>query len=268
MNYIYGNSNYYNKIFTTNDNISFVENLKDIPSGSNVYSRINLTQDFKKRNNCVSGKKSKKRFEDIIDLENNEIECMEWEICNSKKEVECLFDKWETEFVISKMNFSGNCKGVFVFTKNRIPNMSYDRYIFCKPVNINDGYVYKIECLYGSKVMSWVSEKDSIKKMNKNIILNIDESISKFKDYENRKICSLPKDLEKKALLFSKEQTDEKNIGYISIDYMKDENGNYICIEYNYTNVAMHWMKSLDSYGDSYRTALINLFENKFNNFP
>ncbi|MDO8610795.1 MAG: hypothetical protein Q7R95_09700 [bacterium] len=228
-----------------------------------IYSRYAIPDKLRNNKQCFAGyfplDSGTIRSNSMSLAKNIGMPTMEWGICANKDDVFGLFDKWRTDYIIFKEDNSHNCNKIIFFKKNELEklNINYNNGIFCEPVNMNNGDIYKIEGFDGEIILSYLIECSSINDIDKNIITGKDLNHRKNK---TRKFFDPSDTISNACKQFFSNMT-KLGYGYISLDLMKDENGNFKLIEYNQTDVAMWWTTQFEAYTKKYKFVLSSFFD-------
>lgn len=188
-------------------------------------------------------------------LEDAGVPTMEWATAASRSEVWRLFRRWDVDRLILKPSFTFGGRGVCVFGRRSVPRMRWnpETDVICREVDPSDGDVYKVELMAGSVLVSWVSESPPIHEL--------------FADrrgkgiagaYGDRSRWDPPDSLVGPLCDFSAHMA-EQGYGHMSVDLMRQPDGELVAIELNSFSVAIWWTKQFEDFRERHADAIERL---------
>jgi hypothetical protein len=162
---------------------------------------------------------------------------MRWSRAQDQASLASLFERWDSDAILMKRSGTHGGGSVSLFTREHAGDLQWnaERDIFCPEVNRDDGDIYKIEMFGPDLLIGWMSQVPNARsRMVGGKLTGI------FGAYGRRELFEWPEALLAPARRFG---SFARNKGYahISLDLMRNPQGQYEVIEVNLGNVAIWW---------------------------
>ena len=188
-------------------------------------------------------------------IEDAGVPTMTWTLAPTRRALVRLFDTWGENRLLLKPSFTYGGQGVCVFSRGAIWRLRWDRKldIFCREVNPDDGDVYKAELFNGEVVISWMSKAPPIRTLfQRGIYRGLPGA------YGDRRLWELPASLSHPLRRLSRRLMSE-GLSYVSLDLMRQRDGEFVAIELNPRDVATWWTRQFEDMRKRYTDALHQL---------
>ncbi len=180
---------------------------------------------------------------------------MRWSLARDHLELEQLFDLWQTDLILIKRSDTWGGTSVALFSRERAAEIDWDpaRDLFCPEVNPNDGDIYKLEMFGRNVLLGWMSRVPPARTLMDGGRLD-----GIFGAYGRRELFDWPESVLLPARKFG-DFTRDQGFGHISIDLMRNPQGDFEVIEVNLGNVAVWWTTQFRSFRRHYARAIHQL---------
>lgn len=204
------------------------------------------------------GKRSKDmppRPETMRWIEESGLPAMRWGTATSLDDVRALFDRWNADFILLKRSgeWGGNSVSMFDREHARGLQWSPDDDLFCPEVNPDDGDVYKIELFGPELLLGWVSRAPSARSV---LIGGKLDGI--YGAYGRRELFYWDESILRAASQLG-ERAWQEGFAHISLDLMKNPDGQFETIEVNLGNAAIWWTCQFPEFRERYARGLHRL---------
>lgn len=219
-----------------------------------VYSNKAVQEKFRNAVSTVAGL-NLPRAKELQLLEEYDIPTMRWGLAPNRLDLLTKFLDWRTRRILLKRSYTFGGEGVTAFSPWHIAILRWnkDLDIMCSVVNYDDGDIWKAELLNGELLISWVSRHPPIKELQGyQLVSGFDGA------YGDRERVELPQSLVERVKSLSNRLT-EMGIGHISVDFMRDAEGELRAIEFNTCFPAMWWTSQFEDFPQRHTHALTQL---------
>jgi hypothetical protein len=219
-----------------------------------AYAALIATSDYpfelRKRIPCYGESRSNmpSRAETLEWLRQAGLPTMRWSLARDPRELDELFERWDTDAVLLKPSDSCGGTSVSLFARHRAPEIAWnpEKDVFCPEVNPDDGDVYKLEMLGPTVLLGWKSHSPPSRSRM------VDGGVQGlFGLYGVRELFDWPDEILAAARRFGEVALD-RGYAHISLDFMRNREGGFEAIEVNLGNVALWWTTQFRSFRRRY----------------
>ena len=188
-------------------------------------------------------------------LEDHGVATMPWKVVRRPADLESLFDEWGVERVLKKPSNSHGGDAVEVFTRESIGAVEWDPDddVFCAELDPASGDVYKIEVFNGIDTVTWMSDSPPIKdQMPGSYMKGLGGA------YGDRRLIEAPVGILQGVVSCSRAAAS-LGVGYMSFDFMTNQDGDWVAIEANLELVATWWTAQFAFVKERYAEGVLSL---------
>jgi hypothetical protein len=178
---------------------------------------------------------------------------MRWSLASDLRELEGLFDRWQTNAVLLKPSGTMGGTSVSLFIRDCASEIEWNPRmdLFCPEVNPDDGDVYKLEMFGSTVLLGWMSRVPPARsRMSGGFARGLVGAYGVRELFDD-----WPEAIVKAARTFGEFALD-RGYGHISLDLMRNRDGQFEAIEVNLGNVALWWTTQFRSFRRQYARAV------------
>ena len=210
--------------------------------------------ELRSRLDCYGGSQSNKpsRPETPGWLQQAGFPTMRWSLASDHHEIAELFESWRTDVILLKRSGTFGGESVLLFSRDHVPEIEWNPHkdLFCPEVNPDDGDIYKLEMFGPTLLLGWMSRVPPARsRMSGGVVRGL------FGAYGVRDLFDWPETIPRAASTFG-EFALNQGYGHVSLDFMRNRDGQFEAIEVNLGNVALWWTTQFPAFRRRYAHAI------------